>query len=93
MTHVLLPLDRPEAWPASLGSLLCGLYELFLIWQNTPWKMNPQDYDRAINGHMTLFCGSVLTTVNIRESQERRRRLGPAVGTAPARPYYADGGR
>ncbi|WP_186156624.1 hypothetical protein [Burkholderia gladioli] len=48
MTRVLLPLDQPEAWPAPLVSLLGGLHELFLNWQIAPWKVSPQDYDRAI---------------------------------------------
>ncbi len=48
MTRVLLTLDQPEAWPAPLMSLLGGLHELFLNWQIAPWKVSPQDYDRAI---------------------------------------------
>ncbi|WP_232428777.1 hypothetical protein, partial [Burkholderia ubonensis] len=48
MTHVLLPLDQPEAWPDPLASLLSGLHGLFLDWQIAPGKVNVKDYDRAI---------------------------------------------
>ncbi|UVA81896.1 hypothetical protein [Pandoraea commovens] len=60
MTRVLLPLDQPEAWPAPLLSLLDGHHELFLNWQIAPWKVSPQDYDRAI-----IAVGDVLRPYSI----------------------------
>jgi hypothetical protein len=60
MTRVLLPLYRPEAWPAPLTSLLGGLRELFLNWEVARWKVSPQDYDRAI-----LVVGDALRQYSI----------------------------
>ncbi|SIO41629.1 hypothetical protein [Paraburkholderia phenazinium] len=48
MTQVLLPIDRPDAWPARLISLLDSLHELLLDSQIAPTKVNPPDHDRAI---------------------------------------------
>ena len=48
MSHVLLPLDHPEAWPTPLLSLLNGYQELFLTWEVAAWKIGPLAYDEAV---------------------------------------------